>query len=301
MRKLLVTGASGFLGWNVCRAARHSWDVFGIWLSHPVAVDKVKLLQADLADPEPLHGIFNDIRPDAVVHCAAYPEPDKCQLNPDVSYRINVQASLAIASLCATAGIPCVFTSSDLVFGGDNAPYDEESRPGPVNIYGEHKLAAERGMLSKYPDVTICRMPLMFGDAVAPAKSSIQPLIASLVEQRKFKLFTDEYRTPVSGATAARGLLLALEKTPRLLHCGGREHVSRYDIGVLVAKAIGKDPFNIIPALQKESTQSAPRPRDVSLVSEKAFDLGYDPKTLEEQIGELECVKAVKAAVKKND
>ena len=292
MKKLIVTGASGFLGWNVCRAARDTWEVFGIYHTRPVTIANVKTFQADLADRDPLEIMFKDIRPDAVVHCAAYPDPNKCQTNPDASYRDNVLAAINVASLCAKEGMQCVFTSTDLVFGGNNPPYDEESPVGPVNIYGQHKVAAERGMRRAYPDMTICRMPLMFGDAPAPAKSIIQPLIAAIVEKRELKLYSDEYRTPVSGATAAKGLLLALERAPGLLHLGGREHVSRYEIGLLVAKVLGKDASNIVAALQKDNTMAAPRAKDVSLSSEKAFDLGYDPKPIEEQLRELECVKA---------
>jgi dTDP-4-dehydrorhamnose reductase len=293
MKKLIVTGASGFLGWNVCRAAQKTWEVFGIYHTRPITIANVKTLQADLADQKPLEIVFNDIRPDAVVHCAAYPDPNKCQTNPDASYRDNVQAAIIIASLCAKQGAQCVFTSSDLVFAGNNPPYDEESPVGPVNIYGQHKVAAERGMCKAYPDVTICRMPLMFGDAPAPAKSIIQPLIAAIVDKKEVTLFSDEYRTPVSGATAAKGLLLALERAPGLIHLGGREHVSRYEIGLLVAKVLDKDASLMAAALQKDNTMAAPRARDVSLSSEKAFDLGYDPGTLEEQLRELECVKAV--------
>ncbi|HUI92826.1 MAG TPA: NAD(P)-dependent oxidoreductase [Chitinivibrionales bacterium] len=293
MKKLLVTGASGFLGWNVCREAQKTWEVFGVFHTRQVEIANVKMLQADLADAKPMEIMFKDIRPDAVIHCAAFPDPNQCQTNPDASYRNNVQAAVIVATLCAKLGVQCVFTSSDLVFAGNNPPYDEESPVGPVNIYGQHKVGAERGMRKAFPEVTICRMPLMFGDAPANAKSIVQPLIAAIIDKKETRLFTDEFRTPVSGMAAAKGLLLALERAPGLLHLGGRERVSRYDIGVLVAKAIGRDASGIVSALQKENTGAAPRARDVSLSSEKAFDLGYDPGTIEEQVRELECVKAV--------
>jgi dTDP-4-dehydrorhamnose reductase len=292
MKKLLVTGASGFLGYNVCAVARDSWDVFGTFHKHPMAMDNVKTLQVDLADQEPLSIILRDIRPDAVIHCAANPDPNYCQQNPATSYRNNVQASIVVASLCAKQGIACVYTSTDLVFGGDRAPYDELCPTGPISVYGEHKVAAEKGMTEAYPDVTVCRMPLMFGDAPPPAKSFIQPMISALVNDRELRLFSDEHRTPVSGVTAARGLLLALEMSPGLLHLGGRERISRYDFGRLLAAALGRDGAALVPALQKELAFPAPRPRDVSLTSEKAFDLGYDPKPLAEQLAELECVRS---------
>ena len=78
MKKLLVTGASGFLGWNVCRAAQKTWEVFGIYHTQPITIANVKTLQSDLADRDPLEIVFRDIRPDAVIHCAAYPDPNKC-------------------------------------------------------------------------------------------------------------------------------------------------------------------------------------------------------------------------------
>jgi dTDP-4-dehydrorhamnose reductase len=293
MKKLLVTGASGFLGSNVCRVAQASWEVFGLYRTKPMSIENVKTMQADLADREPFETMFREVRPNAVIHCAAFPDPNECQKNPDASYRANVLASIVVATLCADAHIPCVFTSSDLVFGGNNPPYAEDSPLDPVNIYGQHKVAAEQGMREAFPDVTICRMPLMFGDAIAPAKSIIQPMIAAIISRKELRLFSDEYRTPVGGTSAAKGLLLALDVSSGVLHLGGRERISRYEIGVLVAKVIGKSASSIIPALQKENTMSAPRAKDVSLVSEKAFDLGFNPGTVEDQMRELECVKKI--------
>ncbi len=298
MKKLLVTGVSGFLGYNVCRAAIGAWDVFGTFHSRPAVIEGVKTLRVDLADKEPFSVVLRDIRPDAVVHCAAYPDPNKCQTDPEASHRTNVQASIAVAALCARHGIPCVFTSTDLVFGGDDPPYSEESPTSPINVYGRHKLAAEQGMGDAYPEVTICRMPLMFGDAIAPAKSFLHPVIDALVNNREIRLFSDEFRTPVSGATAAQGLLLALELSPGLLHLGGRESISRYDFGLLLAKVLGNISPRIAPVLQKDISMPAPRPKDVSLVSEKAFDLGYDPAPLEVQLKELACVQRARANVR---
>ncbi len=295
MKKLLVTGASGFLGYNVCCAARGAWDVFGGFYTHPVTIDKVKTLQVDLTDIDPLSIVFRDIRPDAVIHCAAFADPNQCQANPDASYRANVQASIAVASVCAKQDIACVFTSTDLVFAGDNPPYGEESKPSPVNLYGQHKLAAEKAMKDAFPEVTICRMPLMFGDVPRAAKTFIQPLIAAIIDNKEIKLFADEYRTPVSGATAARGLLRALETSPGLLHLGGRERISRYEFGIRLARLLGKESPRIVSVFQKDVAMAAPRPQDVSLESKKAFGLGYDPQPLEVQVKELECVKTLAA------
>lgn len=103
------------------------------------------------------------IKPDAVIHTAAKSDPNYCQLNRNESKKLNVDASINIAKLCAEYSIHCVFTSTDLVFNGLNAPYREEYPVCPVNFYGEQKVLAEEGMLKYHPMVAICRMALMFG------------------------------------------------------------------------------------------------------------------------------------------
>jgi dTDP-4-dehydrorhamnose reductase len=291
MKKLLVTGASGFLGYNVCRAASSAgWDVYGTYLSHLLSIDNVNAVRLDLRDAGAVKNVLGEIYPDAVIHCAAIPDPNVCELKPEESYRVNVQASITLASACGTAGCALVFTSTDLVFDGEHAPYRENDALDPLNIYGKHKAEAEAGMRRVFPAVAICRTPLMFGDPGPFSKSSIQPLIANLRAGHEIKLFSDEFRTPVSGKTAAQGLLLALGKPGETYHLGGRERVSRYELGMALCRALGTDSSLVIPTLQKENTTPARRARDVSLVSEKAFAIGYDPKPLGDQFRELECV-----------
>ena len=92
-----------------------------------------------------------------------------------------------------------------------NAPYKENDPVSPISYYGEQKIKAEQEMLAIYPKIVICRMPLMFGIPSHYAASFIDFFLKTLREGKKISLFTDEYRTPVSGLTAAKGLLLALE------------------------------------------------------------------------------------------
>lgn len=285
MKKLLVTGASGFLGWHLCSLAKQNWEVYGTYSKNAIALDRVTLLKVDLTDYQALKQLFLDIKPAAVIHTAAQSKPNFCQEHPNESYQINVTASLNIARLCSDRVIPCVFTSTDLVFDGLNPPYRECDRVSPISYYGEQKVLAEQGMLQCYPKTAICRMPLMFGMNSPVASSFIQPFIKILKEGKKLSLFVDEFRTPVSGTTAARGLLLALEKQVEgLLHLGGKESISRYQFGCLMAEVLQLPQENIQTCLQKDVTMSAPRSPNVSLDSSKAFALGYSPLSLREEL-----------------
>ena len=211
MNKLLVTGSSGFLGYNLCGYAQENWQVYGTYYNHKLNSDKINYVKVHVTKIDELKTIFKQIKPDAVIHLAAASKPNYCQHNPEDSYKINVTASVNIAKLCADFNIPCVFTSTDLVFDGLNAPYKENDPVSPISYYGEQKIKAEQEMLAIYPKIVICRMPLMFGIPSHYAASFIDFFLKTLREGKKISLFTDEYRTPVSGLTAAKGLLLALE------------------------------------------------------------------------------------------
>jgi dTDP-4-dehydrorhamnose reductase len=287
MKKLLVTGASGFLGWNLCQLAKQEWDIYGTSFSHSVEISGITLQTVDLRNFEELKLIFHEIQPAAVIHAAAQSSPNVCQSHPEESHAINVTASCNIAGLCADYSIPCVFTSTDLVFNGLNPPYQETDPVSPVNLYGEQKVMAEEGMLERYPMTAVCRMPLMFGVAAPPAKSFMQPFIHTLREEKELSLFTDEFRTPASGTTAAQGILLALDKVNGRIHLGGKERVSRYDFGRLLVEVFELPASRLTACRQADVKMAAPRPPDVSLDSSKAFALGYAPLSLREELEAL--------------
>jgi dTDP-4-dehydrorhamnose reductase len=283
-KRLLLTGASGFLGWNICRQASKDWEIFGVYLSRSITLPEVSPVKADLRVYKELKDLFENVQPDAVMHTAAVTDPNFCQINQAETRAVNLDASISLAGLCADRRIPLVFTSSDLVFDGLHPPYAESDFPNPVNVYGEQKALAEEGMRKSYPATIICRLPLMFGEGGPAAQSFLQHLIRAMKEGREIRLFTDEFRTPVSGATAARGLFLALEKGEGLLHLGGRQSISRYDFGLLLKGLLKADKANLIPCRQADLKMPAPRPPDVSLKSDKAFGLGFNPPGLEEDL-----------------
>jgi dTDP-4-dehydrorhamnose reductase len=284
MKKLLITGCSGFLGWHLCQLGQIEYDIFGTYFSHEIKIPGVTTIKVDLTDYKNLKEIFNEIKPDAVIHTAAQSQPNFCQTHPTESSVINVTASLNIAGLCANSGIPCAFTSTDLVFDGLNAPYKETDAVCPVNVYGQQKVMAEIGMLERYPLVAICRMPLMFGNATPTATSFIQGFIETLKDGRELNLFTDEFRTPVSGTTAAKGLLMALENVNGIIHLGGKERISRYDFGQLLVEIFNLPASSLKAGRQQDVKMAAPRPADVSLDSNKAIALGYESLSIRDEL-----------------
>ena len=284
MNKLLVTGAGGFLGSAVCRAASAMWQVYGVVFSHSADLDPHTVFRADLTREQEINRVMDAVLPNAVIHTAAMADPNACQANPSQSGKINVAAAVFIAKWCADHGIPMVFTSSDLVFDGQNAPYRESDSVNPVNLYGEQKASAEAEILRIHPQAAVCRMSLMFGDKPSPR---YQPPAIALKQGQKIRLFVDEVRTPLDVYTAAKGILLALEKTSGLLHLGGTERITRYRFGRLLAEVLNIGTDAIVPCYQKDIPMAAPRPVDVSLNIDIAGGLGFAPPLLSEILKRL--------------
>ncbi len=275
---LLVTGASGFLGWNLCREALADWQVFGTYHHHRITLAGVPTLSLDLGDRLLVQETLKTIQPDGVIHLAALSQPNQCEQNPSLSYQLNVANTLNLAQACTDRSIPMVFASTDLVFDGTCPPYGETDVVNPLNCYGAHKVEAEIQLHRLNPAIRIARMPLMFGLPSPFSQSFMQPFITKLRHQQVLSLFTDEWRSPVSAGDASRGLLLALLRgTGGILHLGGPASLSRYQFGQLLADCLRMPQTQIQPCSQADVPMPAARPKDVSLNSDRAYALGYAP------------------------
>jgi dTDP-4-dehydrorhamnose reductase len=287
MRRLMVTGGSGLLGASVCRAASTEAEVIGLYWRHEPREAGFRPVRLDLTDFRGLKAAMAELKPDGVIHTAAISHTALCEKDRAATRKINVQATVNLAGLCADRGIPFVFTSSDLVFDGRNAPYCEEDPVNPINAYAEQKVEAETGILERHPAAAVCRMPVMFGLADGEPKGALRGLLLRKGEGEPVKLFTDEIRTPAGAPEAAAGLLIALEKAKGLLHLGGNERISRYRFAHLAAEVFETDTSLFVPCLQSDLALKPARPPDVSLDSTKARALGYNPPSLKSQLEHL--------------
>ncbi len=279
MRSLLITGASGFLGGHLCRYFQADWQMWGTYHTQAVAHPGIQMLSLDLTDEQSMQACWEQARPDAVIHTAALSNAGQCQQNPDLSYQINFAGTVQLAKRCAQAEIPFIFTSTDLVFDGGHPPYGERDRPHPINIYGKHKAMAEAAVFTQYPAATICRLPLLMGAAISTAQCFVQGTLGAIAAGTSQTLFTDEIRTPASVTDVVKGLHLVLDQSVSgIWHLGGPKRLNRYELGVLIAESFGVSTVSFKPSLQSSVELFTPRPKDVSLNSQKAFALGYAPQ-----------------------
>jgi dTDP-4-dehydrorhamnose reductase len=256
-RRLLVTGGNGSLGRRVMlRAAAAGWEATGTYLSAPAATATVRL---DIRDAAQVRQVVARLRPDAIVHAAAGRDRNDWPATADGAAHVAL----------AAAGIRLVHVSSDAIFSGRLGEYDEEALPDPVYAYGAAKAAAETAVRAIDPAAAIVRTSLIMGDGRGAHELLTHDLIAGRVCGA---LFTDEIRKPVHVDDLADALLeLAAGDYAGVLNVAGADAVSRYELGVLVARRDGLDPA-AIPAASLAALGLS-RPADLRLVTARAEKL----------------------------
>lgn len=280
-KRLLVTGAGGLIGGRLAALLAETHEVVaGVRRSAPPP--GLRSVPFDLEDPPSFHAALEAVRPDAVVHCAALPDPDVCEREPYRAQACNADAPAALARLCRQRGIPLVALSTDLVFASRRQPYAEDDPAEPVLAYGRSKLAGEAAILGEDAGAAILRLPLMHGRGHGSRATASEAVAWALRAGRSLRLFTDQFRTPVDAESVATAIMgvLAGGHAGRF-HLGGDERVSRYELGLRVAALLHLPAERITPIRQGD-LPLAPRPADVSLDNRQARDLlGWQPRPLD--------------------
>jgi dTDP-4-dehydrorhamnose reductase len=279
--RVLVTGAGGLLGGRLAPLLAGSHAVTAAWRERP-APPGLPSVRLDVLDAASLQAALESARPEAVVHCAALADPDRCENDPELAERLNVAAAAAVARACHGLGLRLVAASTDLVLTG-NQPYATESAAtAPRLVYGRSKLAGEQAVLAECPGAAVVRVALVHGRGHGLRSTASESVAWSLRTGRPLRLFTDQQRTPIDPESVAGALHRLLPGTQAgVFHLGGPERLSRYELGLRVARLLGLPTDSIEPVRQAE-TGGVARPADVSLDSSRARrELDWSPRPLD--------------------
>lgn len=281
--RLLLTGASGYLGWHLARHARAAGhEVLACHLANPVEEpDTPPSIRFDFRDAADCRRLLKAVNPDAIIHAGAMTNTGACEAAPSAATSTNVNGT---ANLLAAAGavepLPhFVLVSTDLVFDGARGMYREEDPPAPLMHYGRTKLEAERITACHAGTWTIVRSALIYGPPGTGTRRCFLDWMLAGMRAGGTTLFADEYRSPVHVDDTCRGLLAILaRRAGGIIHLAGPTHLSRADFGVIAARAFSLPESSVVPANSRSAAVSAPRPRDVSLCIDKAGALlAYSP------------------------
>ncbi len=248
----LVTGAAGLLGSQVLRQAAGRASLCGTWFSQPPAAGSgVDCVQLDVGDREAVQHLVQRLRPRAIIHTAYRKE------GPDAQ-RVTSQGTQHIAEAAAEIGARLVHVSSDVLLDGEHAPYDEAAPSVPLHPYGQAKAEAEATVQQVAPDAAIVRTSLIC--QLQPPDPISAWIIDSLRLGRSITLFTDEIRSPVWVQDLAAALVeLAELPFSGVLNVAGPQALSRYQMGVRLARHVGLDERGISAGSSLDSGLRRPR------------------------------------------
>lgn len=300
MKKLLVTGASGFLGWNLSRTPQKEWDIVGTYHQHPDGLyPGTKGIQLDLLDDNQVLKAIEKIKPDAILHLAANSSTGFCEKHPELSYKINVEATGTLAQLCQSKSIPLVFTSSEQVYDGKQAIYTDTDPSNAINTYGQQKAEAEQVIQQCFPEAAIARIAVLFGQQGPTSYCFMNDWLAKWKAGEEVTVFHDEIRSFLSGRSAVEALLLLLgEKASGVYNVGGADAMSRYDFAKLLAEAFGFENARIKSMSRLDIPGGEKRPGSLVIDNVGMKGLGFEPRLIGEELGDLAGGHSVKQCKK---
>ncbi|MDF5725625.1 MAG: dTDP-4-dehydrorhamnose reductase [Rhizonema sp. PD37] len=189
MTRILLTGSTGQVGWEVQRTLMSLGEVItaGREVSSPG-------LHMDLAQPDTIRHVIREVQPDLIVNPAAYTAVDKAETEPDLAMAVNGTAPGVIAEEAKLIGAGIIHYSTDYVFNGTQAkPYTEEDEPDPQNIYGKTKLAGEKAIQAVNVPHLIVRTSWVYG---LRGKNFLLTMLKLAREREELKVVDDQVGAP---------------------------------------------------------------------------------------------------------
>jgi dTDP-4-dehydrorhamnose reductase len=267
--KLLVTGASGLLGHKVVQlAVERGHEVYSIYKEHRARFGKP--IKLEITNQGEVSKVITELKPDAVIHSAAYTDVDGCETNRDLAWKINAEATKHMAIASAQTNSHLTYVSTDYVFDGEKGLYSEEEKTNPINYYGYTKLKGEEFIKEHTAKWCITRPSVLYG-WLNHKQNFATWLINSLKQKKEVKVLKDQYVSPTLNTNLAEMLLEITQRNILgILHTAGSTRITRYEYALKLVEVFNLDRELIKPAKMDEMPWKAKRPRDSSLNVKKA-------------------------------
>ena len=293
--KLLITGASGLYGSKLAKlAVTRNFEVYsGYNQDLPLYGNLEKF---DISNKELVNEAFKRIKPDVVVHAATLTDVDKCELNKELAWKINVEATKNIAEAAKTTGSFLIYISTDYVFNGEKGNYTESDIPDPINYYGLTKLKAEE-LVKAQGEFCIARPSVIYGATPAAGKVNFALwIIDALSKGQRIKIVTDQWNTPTLNTSLADMTVEVLERRlTGIFHLCGATRISRFEFAQLIAEIFELDKSLIDPVKSAQFKWPAKRPMDSSLDTSKAQKILHNkPVEISEALKKLKSEFSIK-------
>lgn len=269
--KILISGGSGFFGWNLTEKASASHQVAFSCFRHAVKHKGAVPVELDLRKRDRVFEIVKSFQPEAVIHTAALTDADYCEEHRELAKDINEGGTKNLAEAVEEVKGKLIFCSTDLVFDGSRGHYKETDPVNPLNFYAGTKVRAEEIVREISSDYLIARVSIIYGWGSPFSHSFTDKLFERLRSGNEAVLFKDQIRSPIHTDNLSEALLeIAINDVKGVLHLAGSERINRYDFGRRFAKTFDLDAGLIVEGSLAKHDLTAKRPKDCSLDASKA-------------------------------
>jgi dTDP-4-dehydrorhamnose reductase len=273
--KVLVTGSGGQLGRDLTEALAGSVPVGGLHgdastgrlgVRPPVEVTAADHASLDVGNRTAVLAVIEALRPDVVIHTAAWTAVDACEADPDRAYATNALGTRHVAEAARRYGAHLVYLSTDYVFDGTAAqPYREWDQPHPLSVYGGSKWGGEKELDA---GATIIRTSWVSG---AHGRNMVGTILRLASGFGPLRFVDDQRGSPTFTADLAGAVaVLATERRPGVFHVTNQGVASWYEFAAAVLAAAGHDPSRVEPIATSQLDPPRPAPRPANSVLDNA-------------------------------
>lgn len=247
--KILVTGAKGMLGQDLCPILEDNGDI----------VIEIDIDTLDLTKGNDVEKFVKDLKPDAVIHCAAYTAVDKAEEEPEKAELINAHGTENIAKVCGELDIPIVYISTDYVFDGcKTTPYEPDDEVNPQTVYGKTKLLGEVAVKKYCKKYYIARTSWLYGHH---GKNFVETMIGLAEKGNEIKVVDDQIGCPTWTVELANGIVKLFSKPYGTYHVCGSGETSWYGFAKEIFFQTGMNEVKLSPCTTEEFPRPARRPK----------------------------------------
>lgn len=265
MNKILVIGASGFLGRQLL--AVQPEGVIGTFFEHAHAGH----ISLDLRDRSAIDRVMQQVRPDVVLYAAGLTDVAQCEHRKKEAHALNCAAPGHLASF---GNVRVCYFSTDYVFDGAQGRYLEEDEPRPLNYYGASKLAGEREVLRRNPRNVVIRVSGLYDSEGVKGRRFTSPAgAADSLDADDTRLSSPVHAADVVSATRA----ILQSGMGGTFHVAGPDVLSRYEFAQIAALHVPGSP-RVTPSKRFAAAHRAARPPNSSLLTTRMKALGWQPR-----------------------
>lgn len=247
--KVVVTGAKGQLGKDFMSILRQAnYEVFGF------AKDEL-----DITDLTKVKATMNKIKPDIIVHAAAYTKVDLSEKEPDLAFLINGIGTKNIALAASELESKLVYISTDYVFNGKSEhPYNEWDTPDPLNVYAKTKLAGEQFVRMYHHKYFIVRTSWVFGEN---GQNFVKSMLRTASKGGPISVVNDQIGSPTYTVDLINAILAVMESNQYgIYHISNSGSCSWYELAKAIFEEVGLS-VDLKPCTTDQFSSLAKRPK----------------------------------------